>query len=76
MFATSGRQGRSRAECGSLGSCGRRNTPQDMRVPMTVRFSNQLVADLIQPFWAAWQAGEFMTDALSLIHISEPTRPY
>ncbi|MEJ7741672.1 MAG: IS30 family transposase [Nocardioidaceae bacterium] len=30
---------------------------------MTVRFSNQLVADLIQPFWAAWQAGEFMTDA-------------
>jgi len=34
-----------------------------MRVPMTVRFSNQLVADLIQPFWAAWQAGEFMTDA-------------
>ena len=27
---------------------------------MTVRFSNQLVADLIQPFWAAWQAGEFM----------------
>jgi len=30
---------------------------------MTVRFSNQLVADLIQPFWAAWQGGEFMTDA-------------
>ncbi len=30
---------------------------------MTVRFSNQLVAELIQPFWAAWQAGEFMTDA-------------
>jgi len=34
-----------------------------MTVPMTVRFSNQLVAELIQPFWAAWQAGEFMTDA-------------
>src|SRR5665647_2345493 len=34
-----------------------------MRVPMTIRFSNQLVAELIQPFWAAWQAGEFMTDA-------------
>ena len=23
---------------------------------MTVRFSNQLVAELYQPFWAAWQA--------------------
>ena len=30
---------------------------------MTIRFSNQIVAELIQPFWAAWQAGEFMTDA-------------
>lgn len=30
---------------------------------MTIRFSNLLVAELIQPFWAAWQAGEFMTDA-------------
>jgi len=30
---------------------------------MTVRFSNQLVADLVQLFWAAWQAGGFMTDA-------------
>ena len=30
---------------------------------MTIRFSNQLVAELIQPFWAAWQVGEFMTDA-------------
>ena len=29
---------------------------------MTVRFSSQLVAELIQPFWAAWQAGEFLTD--------------
>src|SRR5665647_987247 len=34
-----------------------------MRVSMTIRFSNQIVAELIQPFWAAWQAGEFMTDA-------------
>ena len=34
-----------------------------MRVPLTIRFSNQIVAELIQPFWAAWQAGEFMTDA-------------
>jgi transposase, IS30 family len=34
-----------------------------MRVPMTIRFSGQLVAELIQPFWPAWQAGEFMTDA-------------
>jgi len=41
-------------------------TPEDMRVPMTVRFSNQLVAELIQPFWAAWQGGEFMTDASAI----------
>ena len=33
---------------------------------MTVRFSNQLVAELIQPFWSAWQAGEFMTDASAI----------
>jgi len=33
---------------------------------MTVRFSDQLVAELIQPFWAAWQAGEFMTDASAI----------
>ena len=31
---------------------------------MTVRFCNQLVAELIQPFWAARRAGEFMNDAL------------
>src|SRR5450759_1762501 len=37
-----------------------------MRVPMTVRFSNQIVAELIQPFWSAWQAGEFRTDASAL----------
>ncbi len=30
---------------------------------MTVRFSNALVAEAIQPFWAALQAGEFFTDA-------------
>jgi len=30
---------------------------------MTVPFSNQLVGELIQSFWAAWQGGEFMTDA-------------
>ena len=30
---------------------------------MSVRFSNQLVAEAIQPFWAALQAGEFLTDA-------------
>ena len=29
---------------------------------MSVRFSNQMVPDLIQPFWAAWQSGEFLTD--------------
>jgi len=33
---------------------------------MTVRFSNQLVAELHQPFWAAWQAGEFLTDAAAV----------
>jgi hypothetical protein len=30
---------------------------------MTVRFSTQLVAELYQPYWAAWQAGEFLTVA-------------
>jgi IS30 family transposase len=30
---------------------------------MSVRFCNQLVAEVIQPFWAALQAGEFLTDA-------------
>lgn len=30
---------------------------------MTISFSNQLVAEMYQPFWAAWQAGEFLTDA-------------
>ena len=30
------------------------------------RFSNQLVAEAIQPFWAALQAGEFLTDAAAL----------
>lgn len=33
---------------------------------MTVRFSNQLVAEMVQPFWAAVQAGEFLTDRLSV----------
>ena len=33
---------------------------------MAVRFSNQLVAELYQPFWAALQAGEFLTDAAAL----------
>jgi transposase, IS30 family len=33
---------------------------------MTVRFSNQFVAELYQPFWAAWQAGEFLTDAAAV----------
>jgi len=28
-----------------------------------VRFSNAQVAEAIQPFWAALQAGEFITDA-------------
>ena len=33
---------------------------------MTVRFSNQLVAEAIQPFWGALQAGEFLTDASAI----------
>ena len=33
---------------------------------MTARFSNQLIAELYQPFWAAWQAGEFLTDAAAM----------
>ena len=35
---------------------------------MTVRFSNKLVAELIQSFWAALQAGEFLTDAAAVAH--------
>ncbi len=31
-----------------------------------MRFSQKLVAELFQPFWAAWQAGEFMTDAAAV----------
>jgi len=30
---------------------------------MTARFPSQLLAELAQPFWAAWQGGELMTDA-------------
>jgi hypothetical protein len=33
---------------------------------MTVRFSNKLIAELIQPFWVALQAGEFLTDAAAV----------
>ena len=33
---------------------------------MTMRFSHQLVAELHQPFWAAWQGGEFLTDAAAV----------
>jgi len=35
---------------------------------MSVRFSNKLVAELFQPFWAALQAGEFFTDAAVIAH--------
>lgn len=31
-----------------------------------VRFSNHLVAETIQPSWAALRAGEFLTDAGAL----------
>lgn len=33
---------------------------------MSIRFSNRLVPELYQPFWAAWQSGEFLTDAAAL----------
>jgi len=33
---------------------------------MTVRFSSQLVAEMVQPFWAAVQRGEFLTDAAAV----------
>ena len=33
---------------------------------MTLRFSNQLVAEMVQPFWAAVQRGEFLTDAAAV----------
>jgi hypothetical protein len=33
---------------------------------MSVGFSNKLVAELFQPFWAALQAGEFLTDAAAV----------
>lgn len=32
-----------------------------------VRFSNELVAEAIQPFWAALQAGEFLTAAAAMV---------
>jgi IS30 family transposase len=31
-----------------------------------MRFSNRLVAERVQPFWEALQAGEFMTDAAQI----------
>jgi len=33
---------------------------------MTVRFSNQLVGEMVQRFWAAVQRGEFLTDAAAV----------
>jgi transposase, IS30 family len=33
---------------------------------MAVRFSKQMIHNLIQPFWAALQGGEFLTDAAAL----------
>jgi len=33
---------------------------------MSVRFSNQMVPEVVQPFWAALQRGEFLTDAAAL----------
>ncbi len=36
------------------------------RVLVSVRFSSQMVPGLVQPFWAALQAGEFLTDAAAV----------
>jgi IS30 family transposase len=33
---------------------------------MAGRFSKQMIPNLIQPFWAACQGGEFLTDAAAL----------
>jgi len=33
---------------------------------VSIRFSSQMVPELVQPFWAALQAGEFLTDAAAL----------
>jgi len=33
---------------------------------VSVRFSSQMVPGLVQPFWAALQAGEFLTDAAAV----------
>jgi len=33
---------------------------------MSVRFSNQMVPEVVQPFWAALQRGEFLTDAAAV----------
>lgn len=33
---------------------------------MSVRFSSQMVPELVQPFWAALQAGELLTDAAAV----------
>ena len=41
---------------------------------MTIRFSNKLVAELFQPFWAARQAGEFLTDAAAVAGNSSASR--
>ncbi len=42
-----------------------------------MRFSQKLVAELFQPFWAAWQSGEFMTDAAADARrpTAEPAQP-
>jgi hypothetical protein len=34
---------------------------------MAVRFSKQMIPNLIQPFWATRQGGEFLTDAAALV---------
>ena len=43
------------------GSCGRRNTPLIRELSML--FSSRMVSEVVQPFWAALQRGEFITGA-------------
>jgi hypothetical protein len=37
-------------------------TPDDVRVLMT-RFTESMVAETVQTFWAIWQRGAFITEA-------------
>jgi len=61
-----GESARSRPRKSILGFARSSQHLDDSKVLMTVRFSNQLVAEMVQPFWAAVQRGEFLTDAAAV----------